>query len=185
MVAGREALVTGRLTVTGDVPRPDLVTLVHGGRAELAAVDRAGNFALRVRPVLSERISVSVRIAGRSEPLALEAGEVRVVPVLRARFGVRRDVAGTVRDLRVAGTAVPRAPVAAFRLLLEGRTPQGRVVGLICRVAEQPVVREGRFAGRCRSRFLPRAARYRVRFLPGPGAPLDAAVTPWQRAVLR
>jgi hypothetical protein len=59
------------------------------------------------------------------------------------------------------------------------------VVGLICRVAEQPVVREGRFTGRCRSRYLPRAARYRVRFLPGPASPLDAAITPWRRAALR
>jgi hypothetical protein len=89
-----------------------------------------------------------------------------------------------VRDLRVTGTAAPSTPVA-FRLLLEGRTPQGRVVGLICRVGEQPMVRDGRFAGRCRSRFLPRAARYRVRFLPGPGSLLEAAVTPWQRAVPR
>jgi hypothetical protein len=181
LVAGGSTLAAGRLTVAGDVPRPDRVTVVHGGRAELASVDAAGNFVLRVTPLLSERITVGVRIAGRAAPLELDAGEVRVVPVLRARFTVRRDVAGTVRDLRVTGTAAPRTPVA-FRLLLEGRSAQGRVVGLICRVGEQPVVRDGRFAGRCQSRFLPRAARYRVRFLPGPGAPLEAAVTGWQRA---
>jgi len=184
LVAGGSVLATGRLTVAGDVPRPDRVAVVHGGRAELAPVDAAGNFTLRVAPVLSERVTVGVRIAGRAAPLELDAGEVRVIPVLRARFTVRRDVGGTVRDLRVGGTAAPSTPVA-FRLLLEGRTPQGRVVGLICRVGEQPVVRDGRFAGRCRSRFLPRGARYRVRFLPGPGAPLEAAVTAWRRASLR
>jgi hypothetical protein len=183
--AGRRALVTGRVSVAGDVPRPAAVTILHGGRAAVAAVDAAGMFALAVTPVLSERVAVSVRVAGRGEALALEAGEVRVVPLLSARFTVRRDVGGTVRDLRVTGTALPRAPVPGFRLLLEGRTPAGRVVGLICRVAEQPVVREGRFTGRCRSRYLPRAARYRVRFLPGPASPLDAAITPWRRAARR
>ncbi len=185
VLAGRAAVVSGRLTVAGDVTVPAAVTVAHGGRAALAAVDGAGAFALPFAPTLSERVTVAVRIAGRSEPLQLDAGEVRVTPLLTARFTVRRDRFGTVRDLRVTGTAVPTAPVPGLRLLLEGRTPQGRVVGLICRAAEQPVVREGRFAGRCRSRFLPRAARYRVRFLPGPASPLDAAITPWRRASLR
>jgi len=115
----------------------------------------------------------------------LDAGEVRVVPRIVARFTVRRDRGRTVRDLRVTGRVQPRVPVSQFRLLLEGRTPTGRVVGLICRVDEQPVVLEGRYAAHCRSRGLPRLARYRVRFLPGPGSPLDAAQTGWQRAALR
>jgi hypothetical protein len=185
VVAGRTAVVSGRVTVAGDVAVPAVVTVAHGGRAGLAAVDGAGTFALPFAPLTSERVTVGVRIAGRTDPLQLDAGEVRVTPVLAARFTVRRDRFGTARDLRVSGTARPAAPVPGFRLLLEGRTPQGRVVGLICRAAEQPVVRDGRFAGRCRSRFLPRAARYRVRYLPGPGSPLDAAMTPWRRAALR
>ena len=76
-------------------------------------------------------------------------------------------------------------PVSKFRLLLEGRTPKGRVVGLICRVDEQPVVLDGLYSAHCTSRGLPRLATYRVRFLPGPGSPLEAAQTGWQRAALR
>ena len=185
VVAGREALVTGRLTVTGDVPRPDLVTLVHGGRAELAAVDRAGNFALRVRPVLSERISVSVRIAGRSEPLGPRGGRgarrARAARAIRrpARRGGHRPRPPRRRHRRPA-SAGGRVPAAARGTHAAG--PRGR-----------PDLPRRRAAGGPRRplrRPLPvavpaRAARYRVRFLPGPGAPLDAAVTPWQRAALR
>ena len=104
---------------------------------------------------------------------------------MTARFTVRRDRFGTTRDLRVTGRVVPRVPVSKFRLLLEGRTPKGRVVGLICRVDEQPVVLDGSYAAHCKSRGLPRRATYRVRFLPGPGSPLEAAQTGWQRAALR
>lgn len=185
VLAGGVVTVRGRVTVTGEVPRPDRVAVVRGGRSLAAAVDAAGGFALVFVPELSERVTVRVSVAGRGEALALDAGEVRVTPRLTARFTVRRDRLGTVRDLRVTGRVAPRVPVPGFRLLLEGRTPQGRVVGLICRVSEQPVVRDGRFTATCRSRYLPRAARYRVRFLPGPAAPLDAAATGWQRAALR
>ena len=44
---------------------------------------------------------------------------------------------------------------------------------------------DGSYAAHCRSRGLPRRATYRVRFLPGPGSPLEAAQTGWQRAALR
>jgi hypothetical protein len=149
------------------------------------AVDGGGGFALTFVPALSERVTVSVMVAGRGDALVLDAGEVRVVPRITARFTVRYDRGGTVRDLRVSGRVQPRVPVSRFRLLLEGRTPKGRIVGLICRVVEQPVVRDGRYAAQCRSRGLPRLARYRVRFLPGPGSPLEAAQTGWQRAAVR
>ncbi len=183
--AGQPVVVRGRVTIAGDVARPDRVTVVRGGRALPVAVDGGGGFALTFVPALSERVTVSVAVAGRGDALVLDAGEVRVVPRITARFTVRRDRRGTVRDLRVTGRVQPRVPVSQFRLLLEGRTPKGRVVGLICRVDEQPVVRDGRYAAHCRSRGLPRLARYRVRFLPGPGSPLEAARTGWQRAALR
>jgi hypothetical protein len=185
VTSGQPVVVRGRVTVAGDVARPDRVTILRGGRALPAAVDAGGAFALTFVPLLSERVTVSASVAGRGEALVLDAGEVRVVPRIVARFTVRRDRRGTVRDLRVTGRVQPRVPVSKFRLLLEGRTPQGRVVGLICRVDEQPIVREGRYSAHCRSRGLPRLARYRVRFLPGPGSPLEAAQTGWQRAALR
>lgn len=183
--AGQPVVVRGRVTVAGDVARPDRITVVRGGRALPAAVDVSGGFALTFVPALSERVTVSLTVAGRGDALVLDAGEVRVVPRITARFTVRRDRGGAVRDLRVTGRVQPRVPISKFRLLLEGRTPKGRVVGLICRVDEQPIVRAGRYAAHCRSRGLPRLARYRVRFLPGPGSPLEAAQTGWQRAGLR
>ncbi len=183
--AGQLVVVAGRVTTAGDLPRPDRVTVVRAGRTQLAAVDAGGGFALTFVPALSERVAVSVTIAGRGDALVLDAGEVRVVPRMTARFTVRRDRYGTVRDLRVTGRVAPRVPVSKFRLLLEGRTPKGRVVGLICRVDEQPIVLDGAYAAHCTSRGLPRRATYRVRFLPGPGSPLEAAQTGWQRAALR
>ncbi len=183
--AGQPVVVRGRITVAGDLLRPDRVTVVRGGRAQPVAVDAGGGYALTFVPALSERVSVSVSIPGRGDALALDAGEVRVVPRMTARFTVRRDRFGTGRDLRVTGRVVPRVPVSKFRLLLEGRTPKGRVVGLICRVDEQPVVLDGSYAAHCKSRGLPRLATYRVRFLPGPNSPLEPAQTGWQRAALR
>lgn len=185
VTSGQLVVVRGRVTIAGDVARPDRVTVVRGGRAAPVALDAGGGFALTFVPALSERVTVSVMVAGRGDALVLDAGEVRVVPRITARFTVRRDRGGTVRDLRVSGRVQPRVPVSRFRLLLEGRTAKGRVVGLICRVVEQPIVRDGRYAAKCRSRGLPRLARYRVRFLPGPGSPLEAAQTGWQRAALR
>ena len=179
--AGQAVVVRGRVTIAGDVARPDRVTVVHGGRAQLAAVDAAGGFALTFVPVLSERVTVSVTVAGRGEALALDAGEVRVVPRMTARFTVRRDRFGTGRDLRVTGRVMPRVPVSKFRLLLEGRTPKGRVVGLICRVDEQPVVLDGllrrplHVARPAAPRDLPRAVPARPRLAARGGADRLAA----------
>jgi hypothetical protein len=110
---------------------------------------------------------------------------VRVRPRIFARFSVRPDLYGRVRDLRVAGRVTPAVGLDHFRLLLRGRLPDGTEVGLICRLAEQPVVHAGFFAGACRSRGLPREARYRLTFLAGPGSPLDSASSRWYRARLR
>ncbi len=185
VTAGRRVTVRGRVVVSGDVPRPAAVTVEHGGRSASAPIAPDGSFSHVFAPPLRERVTVAIAIEGRGDALVLDVGEVRVVPRISARFTVRRDVGGSVRDLRVTGRVVPRVPLSRFRLLLEGRTPQGRVVGLICRVSEQPTVVSGRFAATCRSRGLPPKARFRVRFLPGPGSPLEAARTPWQRAALR
>ena len=186
VTAGQPVVVTGRVTIAGDVARPDRVTVVRGGRAQLAAVDAGGGFALTFVPVLSERVKVSVTIAGRGDAIVLDAGEVRVVPRMTARFTVRRDRLGTVRDLRVTGRVVPRVPdlevpAAARGTHAEGprrrpHLPRRRAAGRARRLATPPTAgRAGCRAGR----------RYRVRFLPGPGSPLEAAQTGWQRAALR
>ena len=125
-------------------------------------------------------------VAGRGDALVLDAGEVRVVPRMTARFTVRRDRFGTVRDLRVTGRvraarARVEVPPAARGPHAEGprrgpHLPRRRAAGRARRLATP------RTAGRAACRA---ARRYRVRFLPGPGSPLEAAQTGWQRAALR
>jgi hypothetical protein len=193
IVAGSAVRVHGQLAAYGGTGLPRVVTIAlvppdpYRGytTTHRVAVNGRGAFALRIHPSLSGRIDVGATVAGAAGGIVLELPGVRVRPRIDAAFTVRPDLAGRVRDLRFSGRVSPHVALDRFRLLLRGELPDGTEVGLICRVSEQPVVHRGRFAGGCRSRGLPRGARFRVTFLAGPGSPLGTASSRWRKARLR
>jgi hypothetical protein len=193
VLAGRSVLVSGRVDAFGGVAPPAAVVVrlapaePYGayGSVKRVALGPDGSFRMLLQPAISGRVEISTAVAGTPDALLLALPGLRVRPRIAVAFTVRPDLYGRVRDLRFTGRVVPRVALDRFRLLLSGRLPDGTVVGLVCRVMEQPVVHRGRFAGGCRSRGLPRRARFRVTFLAGPGSPLDSASSTWRLARVR
>ena len=144
-------VVRGRITVSGDVPRPDRVTVVRGGRAQ----PRRRRCRRRIRPDLRAR-AVGARhrdgatSAGRGDALVLDAGEVRVVPRIdRALHRPPRPLRHGARPARDRSRAAARArlavPAAARGPHAEG--PRRR-----------PHLPRRRAAGRARRAATPRTA---------------------------
>jgi hypothetical protein len=193
VASGESTFVTGSVSLVGTIAIPATVTVrfTSGdagnrfGTARTVRLSAAGLYAARFLPVVSGQYTVELGVEGRQAVLRLDVGGVRVRPRISARFTARHDLYGRLRDLRVSGRVAPGVSLPGLRLLIEARLPGGRVVGLICRIGEQPVVTGGRYSARCASRGLPARARYRVLYTAGPGSPLDPAATGWSRAHLR
>lgn len=188
--AGGSVTVAG-VVATGGRPYPSTVTVAIVPSLAAYTVTRTvpvgadGRFSAVVRPRLSGRVRVSSAATAELPPIAAAAGSLVVAPLLVARFSARPDVAGRLRDLRVAGRVRPGIPLRG-RLVLEGRDARGRVVGAFCLVERWPRIgRGGRLQGSCPARGLAPQNTYRVRFVPAAGAPLAAAVSRWVRATVR
>ena len=184
-VSGQAVVVRGRITVAGDVARPDRVTVVHGGRAQLAAVDAGGGVRADVRAR-----AVGARHGDRDTwPGA--ARRWRSTPARCASCRGSRAVHRPARPWRHGARPAGHRPRAAARARVavpaaargphaEGPRrrpdlPRRRAAGR----ARGPLRRAT--AGRAACRGSPATG---VRFLPGPGSPLEAAQTGWQRAAL-
>ena len=172
VVSGGAVVLRGPVSVTGDVPRP-IASTSSGPVARSVSRGRRRRIRTDLRARVSERV-VLANVAGRGDALraqrarcASRRASPRASPVPGARR--RRHGARPARHRRCGR----RVPVSRFRLLLEGRAPQG-VVGLICRVDEQPVVLEGRLR-----RALPLAPAAAP--LPGVGS----CPAPARRSMLR
>ena len=144
--------------------------------------ERRGGFALTFVPTLSERVSVSVMVAGRGDALVLDAGEVRVVPRIPPLHRPARPRRHGARPAGLRTRAAARArvevPPAARGTHAEGprrrpHLPRGRAADRARRELRRPVP----VAGGCRAPGpLPGAVPA------GPGSPLEAAQAGWQHA---
>jgi hypothetical protein len=195
--AGRPAVVTGRITYLppGAGSRRGLAARVRidlrnyrWPQYNVTVYVRAkpnGNFTAKVWP----RVNSAVQISFPGDPQLSAAratpGKIKVHPRVRVSFTASAGPRGTLRDIHVTGTFLPKRTPRLVHLTWEAQVSRSSPWYAVCPVGASVTVRKGKFSGGCRLAGLKRTLRFRLRYTPGPGSPFLGTISPAHTAKLR